>query len=157
MAVGSNRKTAYIMIGIQGSGKSTFCARYLPDVERVNLDTLHTRNKEAIMIADCQQKECDYVIDNTNPTREDRARYILPAKDAGYRVVGYFMQSRLQECIQRNEQREGKEKIAAKAIAATSNKLEIPSFSEGFDQLYFVRNDDKTMSISEWREDDEIR
>ena len=36
-------KKAYIMMGIQGSGKTTFCARFLPDTKRVNLDTLHTR------------------------------------------------------------------------------------------------------------------
>ena len=41
------QKKAYIMIGIQGSGKSIFCSRFLADVERINLDTLHTRNREA--------------------------------------------------------------------------------------------------------------
>ena len=68
-------------------------------------------------------------------------------------VVGYFMQSRLQECIKRNDQREGKERIPAKAIAMTSNILEMPSLTEGFDELYFVKNDGKTMYISEWSED----
>lgn len=58
-------KTAYIMMGIQGSGKSTFCAQFLPAVTRINLDTLHTRNKEALFIADCQAKGVDYVVDNT--------------------------------------------------------------------------------------------
>ncbi len=149
-------KTSYIMMGIQGSGKSTFCAKFLPDVTRINLDTLHTRNKESLLIAECQSKGVDYVVDNTNPTREDRARYILPAKNAGYHVVGYFMQSRLQDCIQRNDLREGKAKIPSKAIAMTSNKLEMPSRTEGFDELYFVTNDGKTMSVCEWRKDDEL-
>lgn len=151
-----HEKTVYIMMGIQGSGKSTFCSVFLSDAVRINLDTLHTRNKEALLIADCQRKGCDYVVDNTNPTREDRARYIPVAREAGYRVIGYFLQSRLQECIQRNNQRSGKERIPSKAIAMTSNKLEMPSRSEGFDELYFVTNDGETMSISEWREDDEV-
>lgn len=151
-----HEKTVYIMMGIQGSGKSTFCSIFLSDAVRINLDTLHTRNKEALLIADCQRKGCDYVVDNTNPTREDRARYIPVAREAGYRVIGYFLQSRLQECIQRNNQRSGKERIPSKAIAMTSNKLEMPSRSEGFDELYFVTNDGETMSISEWREDDEV-
>ena len=148
---------AIIMIGIQGSGKSEFCRRFLPDVQRVNLDTLKTRYNEKRMIADCHERGCDYVIDNTNPTRADRARYIPVAKEAGYRVIGYFMQSRLQECIARNDRREGKEKIPAKAIAMTSNRLEMPSSSEGFDELYFVANDGVKMTISEWRENDELR
>lgn len=151
-----HEKTVYIMMGIQGSGKSTFCSIFLSDAVRINLDTLHTRNKEALLIADCQRKGCDYVVDNTNPTREDRARYIPVAREAGYRVIGYFLQSRLQECIQRNNQRSGKDRIPSKAIAMTSNKLEMPSRSEGFDELYFVKNNGETMSISEWREDDEF-
>ncbi len=149
-------KTAYIMIGIQGSGKSTFCSRFLSDVQRINLDTLHTRNKEALMIQKCQAEDYDYVVDNTNPSRAERAVYISSAKTAGYRVVGYFMQSKLQECIRRNDLREGKERIPAKAIAMTSNKLEMPSRAEGFDELFFVSNDGVTMSISEWREDNGI-
>lgn len=147
-------KTAYIMMGIQGSGKSTFCKSFLSNVQRINLDTLHTRNKEDLMIKDCQEKGLDYVVDNTNPTREDRARYIPEAKKAGYRVIGYFMQSRLKECIERNNLREGKEKIPVKGIVMTSNKLEMPSFSEGFDELYYVQIVGKTMTISEWREEE---
>lgn len=149
-------KTAFIMIGIQGSGKSEFCRRFLADAARVNLDTLKTRNNEKRMIADCHVHGVDYVVDNTNPTRADRTRYISAAKEAGYRVIGYFMQSRLQDCIARNDRREGKEKIPAKAIAMTANKLELPSKDEGFDELYFVANDGEAMTISEWRENDEL-
>ena len=47
-------KTMYIMMGIQGSGKTTFCRKYLPDIPRVNLDTLKTRNNEKRMISECQ-------------------------------------------------------------------------------------------------------
>ena len=149
-------KTAYIMIGIQGSGKSAFCRRYLSDTVRINLDTLKTRNNEKRMIADCHARGVNYVVDNTNPTKQDRARYIPAAAAEGYHVIGYFLQSRLQECIARNNQREGKERIPAKVIAMTSNKLEMPSKSEGFDELYFVANDGLTMVISEWRENDEL-
>ena len=81
---------------------------------------------------------------------------IAVAKENGYRVIGYFMQSKLQECIARNNLREGKEKIPPTAIAATSNKIELPSAAEGYDELYFVANDGKTMKISKWRENDEL-
>ncbi len=149
-------KTMYIMMGIQGSGKTTFCRKYLPDIPRVNLDTLKTRNNEKRMISEYQANGLSYVVDNTNPTREDRARYITAAKNEGYRVVGYFMQSRLQECIRRNALRQGKEIIPATAIAMTSNRLEMPSRREGFVELYFVKNDGDQMEISEWREIDEL-
>ena len=149
-------KRAIIMIGIQASGKSTFCQNYLCDVRRVNLDTLKTRNNERRLIEQCHAEGMDYVVDNTNPTREDRKRYIPAAKSAGYRVIGYYMQSQLQECIRRNDAREGKAQIPRTAIAMTSNRLELPSYTEGFDELYYVANDGMEMMISEWRDDDEL-
>ena len=86
-------------------------------------------------------------------TKADRARYISLAKSCDYRIIGYFMESKLRACIARNALRSGTARIPAAAIAATSNKLELPSFAEGFDELYFVANDGKKMTISEWRED----
>jgi predicted kinase len=149
-------KRAFIMIGIQASGKSTFCQRYLGDVRRVNLDSLKTRNNEKRLIEQCHADGSDYVVDNTNPTRQDRKRYIPAAKAAGYRLIRYYMQSKLQECIKRNQSRTGKECIPSTAIAMTSNRLELPSFAEGFDELYYVANDGKEMKISEWRDDIEL-
>lgn len=143
--------TMAVMTGIQASGKSTFCQNNLPGYVRINLDTLHTRNKENIAMDEAFQAKKDMVIDNTNPTAEDRRKYILKAKEQGYRIIGYFMQSRLQECTARNELREGKAKIPARAIAATSNKLEIPAYEEGFDELYFVRMTDTGMTVEKWR------
>ena len=150
-------KTMVIMIGIQGSGKSTFYHTFLAkDFVRINLDTLKTRHREALLIEECLQNQKNFAIDNTNPTKEVRQRYILIAKEAGYRIVGYFMESKLKACIERNNSRQGKEKIPAIAIAATSNKLQTPSYDEGFDELYFVSNDGKEMNITNWREQHEL-
>ncbi|MBP3494050.1 MAG: AAA family ATPase [Oscillospiraceae bacterium] len=47
-------KTAVILMGIQGSGKSTFYRTYLAqDFVRVNLDTLKTRHQERQLLDDC--------------------------------------------------------------------------------------------------------
>ena len=145
-------KTIAIMMGLQGSGKSTFYSRHLAnEFVRVNLDTLKTRHQEKLLIEECMQNERNFAIDNTNPTRLDRERYIKPAREAGYRVIGYFLESKIKDCMQRNALREGKARVPEKAIAATSNKLEIPSYEEGFDELYFVKNNGETMTIEEWR------
>lgn len=146
-------RTMVIMIGIQGSGKSTFYQNYLADnYVRVNLDTLKTRHQEGLLISECIKAGKNFAVDNTNPTREDRQRYIPTARDAGYKIVGYFMESKLKVCIERNQQREGVARIPSMAIAATSNKLQIPTYDEGFDELYFVKNDGQTMTIEKWRE-----
>ena len=114
-------KTMVIMMGIQGSGKSTFYHSHLVgDFVHINLDSLKTRYQERLAIEQCIQQGRNYAVDNTNPTREDRQRYISAAKNAGYRIVGYFMESKLQSCIQRNNTLSGSARIPAKAIAATS-------------------------------------
>lgn len=145
-----------IMIGIQASGKSTFCKTCLPNFTRINLDTLHTRNKERIAIEEAFRNKEDIVIDNTNPMVSNREVYIQMAKKEGYQVIGYFMQSCVRDCIKRNETRTGKEKILAKAIAATSNKLELPSYKEGFDELFYVSMDEKQYLMKKWRNEDEL-
>ena len=145
-------KTMVLMMGIQGSGKSMFYQKFLADnFVRVNLDTLKTRHQEQLLISDCLEAGKSFVVDNTNPTKADRQRYIPLAQFAGYKVVGYFMESKIKDCMQRNALRDGVARVPEKAIAATSNKLEIPSYDEGFDELYFVKNDGTTMTIEEWR------
>lgn len=145
-------KTVVILMGLQGSGKSTFYKLHLAnDFVRVNLDTLKTRYQEKLLIEECLNLQKSFAVDNTNPTRADRERYILSAKELGYRVVGYFMESKIKDCMQRNALREGIARVPEKAIAATSNKLEIPSYDEGFDELYFVKNDGTIMTIEKWR------
>ena len=146
------QKTVAILMGLQGSGKSTFYKTHLSDgFVRVNLDTLKTRCRERLLIQDCMAQGNCYAIDNTNTTRAERARYILPAREGGYRVVGYFMESKIKDCMQRNALRDGDARVPEKAIAATSNKLELPSYEEGFDELYFVKNDGATMTVEKWR------
>ena len=146
------QKTMIIMMGLQGSGKSTFYEKYLSkDHVRVNLDTLKTRNKEYLLIDECLSEGKNFAIDNTNPTRADRARYISLAQENGYYIIGYFMESKIKDCIARNALREGKARVPDCAIAATSNKLEIPSFEEGFNELYFVKNDGEAMIVEKWR------
>lgn len=142
------RKTLVIMTGLQGSGKSTFYAKHLAgEFVRVNLDTLKTRYQERLLIEKCLSEGCSYTVDNTNPTRVDRERYIIPAKEAGYRIIGYYIDAKPSDCLGRNALREGRARVPDVAIYATAKKLEIPSYDEGFDELYLVKNDGKEMSI----------
>lgn len=160
-----NAPVAIIFIGIQGSGKSTYYAqRIKKDFEHINLDTLKTRARESALLEHCLANGLSFVVDNTNPTQTDRLRYIERARAAGYRIVGYYFQSQLQGCIERNNLRSGKQKIPAKAIAATSNKLQLPSWDEGYDELYFVhisnninpQTNQLDMITEQWRQADEL-
>ena len=62
------------------------------------------------------------------------------------------MQFRLQDCIERNNARTGKEKILEIAITCTYNKLELPAYDEGFDELYCVEITDKGFATTICRE-----
>ncbi len=150
-------KTLVVLTGLQGSGKSTFYHRYLAEKYiRINLDTLKTRHREAMLFQKCLSEGSDMAIDNTNPTRADRARYIPAARSASYRVAGYFLESKLQACLARNATRVGRERVPDVAILGASKKLEMPTYEEGFDELYFVANDGAEMRISKWRTENEI-
>ena len=77
-----------IFTGVQASGKSSFYLLNLAHSHlRINLDMLKTRHRENMIFEACLASKTKMVIDNTNPTKADRARYIQRAKDAGFEVI----------------------------------------------------------------------
>lgn len=134
-----------LFIGVPGSGKSTFYQERFADTHvHINLDTLKTRHREMAFIQACIAAKLSCVVDNTNVSAQERARYIPLARQAGYQVVGYFFRSNLAEASQRNRQRTGKALVPEKGMRARFQRLELPLVSEGFDQLYYVRIDPVT-------------
>ena len=141
-----------IMMGLQGSGKSTFCAVHYPEYTRINLDTLRTRKKEHDALWQALNQKENIIVDNTNPTKDDRKKYIQAGRAQKYKIIGCFMQSRLQDCIERNNARTGKDRIPDIAISCTANKLEMPCYAEGFDELYYVEITDAGFTATLCRE-----
>jgi predicted kinase len=130
---------AVILVGIQGAGKSTFYnERFLGTHARINLDELKTRRREQKAFAEYLQEKRSFVVDNTNVRAADRARYIAAAREAGYRVVGYFLKTSLKDAIRRNGLRAGKAKVPVPAIAGALKRLEPMRVDEGFDQIFRV-------------------
>jgi predicted kinase len=94
---------AVIFIGIQAVGKSTFYKeRFFGTHVRINLDMLRTRHRERLLLQACLDSGQPLVVDNTNILKSERAVYIGPARLAGFHVIGYYFQSRLQDALQRN-------------------------------------------------------
>ena len=145
---------AIILCGIQATGKSTFCKeRFFGSHIRLNLDMLKTRNREELLFRACLEARQPVVVDNTNPSRAERRRYIAPARSAGFRIIGYYFQSRASDSLMRNGNRPSREQVPERGLLGTSGRLELPSLSEGFDELYYVRITDVGFEVLEWRDE----
>jgi predicted kinase len=144
---------AIIFIGIQATGKSTFYKEnFFKSHMRINLDMLKTRARENIFFDACIRAKQPFVIDNTNPAVENRKKYIDVAREAGFRVIGYYFQSNIKDAITRNENRTGKECVPVRGIGGTYNKLVLPAYDEGFDKLYYVSiREDNNFVVEEWK------
>jgi len=142
-----------LFIGIQATGKSTFYLHNFFNTHiRLNLDMLKTRHREELLFSACLMAKQAVVIDNTNPTAVERVRYIALAKEAGFRVIGYYFRSVPADALRRNQQRTGTAIIPDKGLLGTYKRLELPHYTEGFDALYYVTLDEGTgtFQVEEW-------
>ena len=146
---------AIIFIGLQGAGKSTFYReRFFATHLRLNLDMLRTRRRETLLLGACLAGGIAFVIDNTNPTPEGRARYITPSRAAGFRIVGYYFDLPLALCLARNAARPRAERIPVRGIYGTRKRLRPPIYDEGFDALHRVYLDrGGALAIEDWGAD----
>jgi hypothetical protein len=133
------RPEAVIFCGVQAAGKSTFYReRFFGTHVRINMDMLKTRRRESLLLEACLLGKQPFVVDNTNPLAADRARYVTPAKAAGFAVTGYFFRATPREAIARNKGRSDKPAIPIPGLLGTYKKLEEPRWPEGYDALYVV-------------------
>ena len=149
------KKKCILFTGLQASGKTTFYRQQFPNLVHVNLDTLHTRNKERLLMDECFAAGSSFVVDNTNPTGKVRAKYIEAARKHGYRVIGYYFQSSISACKERNSMRTGKALLPVSALAATHRILEVPDRAEGYDELYYVRIVGDRFIVEPWKNEEE--
>ncbi len=133
-----------ILAGLQASGKSAFFHEgFAATHEHVSKDLFrNSRDRERRqrrLIEAALGAGRPVAVDNTNPTVEDRRKLIELGREHRARVVGYYFEAIVRECIERNRRRTGKERVPDVAIYATAKKLEPPTTSEGFDELFRVR------------------
>lgn len=146
-----------LFIGLQGSGKSSFYKeRFFNSHVRISMDLMRNRRREQRFLDACLEAGQRFVVDNTNPTKAERLRYIAAAKAARFSVVGYYFPAQAADCLARNALRTGKERVPDVGILATAKKLERPEMAEGFDRLFVVRmREGGGFDIEDWN--DEVR
>ncbi|WP_295447361.1 AAA family ATPase [uncultured Thiodictyon sp.] len=125
--------------GIPAAGKSRlFKERFVETHLRINLDMLRTRHRESLLVNACLEAKQPFVVDNTNLTPEQRTRYIIPARAARFRVVGYRFHVALEAAIARNTGRIGRALVPEHALRSALRQWQPPDWDEGFDALFEV-------------------
>ncbi len=144
-----------LFCGIQATGKSSFYVeRFLHTHVRLSLDVVRTRHRERVLFEACLGCAQSVVIDNTNPTPADRARYIAPGRAAGFTVIGYYFSSRVAEALERNAARAAAQRVPDRGVQGTAARLVPPGLAEGFAALHFVRLDaERGFIVEAWRDE----
>jgi len=119
-----------ILMGLPASGKTSFYrARFAVTHAHVSKDCFRNagrpQERQRTLIHEALAAGRSIVVDNTNPTRTDRAVLIAMAREARARVVGYFFESTAAACRDRNARREGKARVPVVAIHAAAKRLEV--------------------------------
>lgn len=148
-----------ILIGLQASGKTTFFhQRFELTHVHVSKDRFpNARNRDRRQVRDIVEAlelPRSVVVDNTNATREARARLIDLARQQGAAVVGYYFESVVEACKTRNDARDGRARIPVVGLYATAKILERPTRAEGFDALHYVRIVEGTFVVEPWVEEE---
>lgn len=143
----------YILMGLPGAGKSTFRRfRFPADFAVVSKDDFpnHRRpsHRQATTIREALAEGRSVVVDNTNPTIEDRASVIDIAREFDAKIYGYVLQATTEEAMARNDKRQGKQRVPPVAIFTSAKRWQPPTLDEGFDALFIVRVADGAFEVT---------
>ncbi|MBO4207529.1 AAA family ATPase [Micromonospora echinofusca] len=135
-----------VLIGLQGSGKSTFCRRYLAASHVVvSKDAFpharHRQRRQMRLVEEALAGGRSVAVDNTNPSPAEWQPLVGAARQYGATTVGYWFPPDVPAALARNAARQGRARVPEVGIFATLKRLRRPQPTDGFDRLYEVRID----------------
>ena len=107
--------TLYLVMGVQGAGKSSWIARHIGGLE-----------SDAVFF------------DAALPARQHRARIVALAQTRDVPVIAVFVQADLDLALARNAARTEDKVVPEPAVRSVFSMLEAPSFDEGFAAVMLV-------------------
>ncbi|EFA06186.1 Bifunctional polynucleotide phosphatase/kinase-like Protein [Tribolium castaneum] len=137
----SDKQEVIIMVGTPGSGKSYFCKNFLvaKGYVHVSRDKLGSWQKCAKMLEDCLQKKQSVVIDNTNPDKESRQRFIDVAKRNQVDCRCFLMTTSHKQAKHNNRFREMTDKshtpVGDLVLNSYKKGFQEPEMAEGFSEI----------------------
>jgi len=134
-----------MFVGAPGSGKSTFWSTYLKSYERINNDTLKTKEKCMKMTRELLGQGQSVVIDNTNPTADVRARYTTIAAEMKIPIRAIYFDVPKERSMENNFQRKANSHrqhlsrgISEIPIHTFYKHHTVPTEKEGFEKIIKV-------------------
>jgi predicted kinase len=127
---------AVILIGLQGSGKTTYYNQSFSNTHiHISRDVQKTAARENALFSECLRKGQSVVVDDTNASRAARAGFVAAAKAAGYRVMACHFDVPVRTAIGRNNHRADKKPVPVPALLRLAKQFEPPASEEGFDEI----------------------
>ena len=147
-----------MMVGIPGSGKTTFCKEHLKDWKYVSRDEIrfsllqndddyfakeeevfkqfiHTINKHI-------ENRDNVVIDATHISKKSRkkvlSRLVMPPLFPLVDVYCVYIKTSFGTVLKRNRLRSGREFVPEDVICSMSQAFEMPELNEGFDKIITI-------------------
>jgi predicted kinase len=134
------RPELVVMVGLQGSGKSTLVERLLAG-DHVVVSKDHWPNarrreqRQLRVVEEHLLAGRSVVVDNTNASAERRAGLVALAHRLGVPVRAIFVDTPFEVCDERNARRTGVERVPDVGLRSTAQILTAPTLTEGFDAV----------------------
>lgn len=134
----SNKQELILLVGYPGVGKSYFTNKYLSNYIHINQDTLKTLSKCLSETKKALKNNKSVVIDNTNPSKEIRLKYISLCNDfnISYRCIYFDISYEIAQHLNIYRELKGeKQRIPKIAYNVYKSKFIKPTLDEGYEEI----------------------